>query len=128
MKRCYSLKKNKEFQRVYRSGKSCGARSVVLIYRRAGHGSVRVGFSVSKKVGNAVMRNKVKRRMREAFRLMIPQVKKGYNYVFVARESAAGESYHSLEKSMAYLLKKSGQFAASPAEKTAKKEPAQRTV
>lgn len=108
MKRCFSLKKNKEFQYVYRAGKSAGAKSAILYYKHARHASYRVGFSVSKKVGNAVVRNKVKRRMKEAFRMMMPEVKKGYNLVFIARESAATETYHDLEKNMRYLLKKTG--------------------
>ena len=106
MNRSYSLKRNKEFQRVYRGGKSCGSRTMVLIYTRARHGSVRVGFSVSKKVGNAVTRNKVKRRMREAFAKELPGVRKGYNLIFVARESAAEETFQNLSKTISYLLRK----------------------
>ncbi len=106
MKKTYSLKKNKEFQRVYRVGKSCGARTMVLIYCRARHGSIKVGFSVSKKVGNAVTRNLVKRRMREALRLMLPEMKSNYNIIFVAREAAARESYRNLQKTIQYLLRK----------------------
>ena len=106
--RTYSLKRNKEFQRVYRTGKSCGSRTVVLIHTRARHGSVRVGFSVSKKVGNAVTRNRVKRRMREAFSKLLPSVKKGYSLIFIARESAAEESYQNLSKTISYLLRKNG--------------------
>lgn len=106
MKRKYSLKKNKEFQRVYRVGKSKGAKSATLIYMRARHDSVKVGFSVSKKVGNAVTRNLVKRRMREAFRLLLPDVKMGYSMIFVARACTSEESYHDLAKAIFYLLNK----------------------
>ena len=106
VKKTYSLKKNKEFQRVYRVGKSCGSRTMVLIYCRARHGSIKVVFSVSKKVGNAVTRNLVKRRMREALRLMLPEIKRNYNIIFVAREAAARESYRNLQKTIQYLLRK----------------------
>ncbi len=143
MNRSYSLKRNKEFQRVYRGGKSCGSRTMVLIYTRARHGSVRVGFSVSKKVGNAVTRNKVKRRMREAFAKELPGVRKGYNLIFVARESAAEESFQSLSKTISYLLRKnslmedcsahkagqgSAKQAAVPGAPCAKKRPKQAVV
>ena len=80
MKRCYSLKRNKEFRHVYRKGQSKATRQLVLVYARAGAKQqkppIRVGFSVSKKLGNSVVRNRVKRRLRESFGPMIPCVKK----------------------------------------------------
>ncbi len=86
MQRNYRLRKNKQFQYVYHRGKSCAFREVVVLYIRAS--KMQVGFSVSRKVGNSVMRNRVKRRLREQFRPLIPRLKRGY-YVVVARESAA---------------------------------------
>ena len=65
MKRTYSLRKNSQFQYVYRRGKSCACRELVLLFVRGPR--MQVGFSVSKKVGKAVVRNRVKRRLREAF-------------------------------------------------------------
>lgn len=106
MNRSFSLKRNKEFQRVYRTGKSQGSKTVVLVHNRERRGVLRVGFSVSKKVGNAVVRNRVKRRMREAFRLLLPAVARGHNLIFIARESAAAESFFSLQKTISYLLRK----------------------
>lgn len=106
MQRKYSLKKNKEFQYVYRTGKSVSNRFAVLIAARARQGGVRVGFSVSKKVGNAVVRNRVKRRMREAFSMLLPRVQNGCRLVFVARESAVQESFSSLKEGMHRLLQK----------------------
>ena len=66
MKRCFSLKRNKQFRQVYRKGKSVGSRQLVLIYARSRADKVHVGFSVSKKLGNSVSRNRIKRRLREA--------------------------------------------------------------
>ena len=69
--------------------------------------SLQVGFSVSKKVGNAVTRNRIKRRLRECFRPYLGDVKNGL-YVVVARPSAAEATFQSLQKDMRYLLKKQG--------------------
>lgn len=78
----------------------------MLIVTRARHRSYRVGFSVSKKVGNAVTRNLVKRRMREAYTKLMPNIKPGYSLVFVAREAAANYSYQTILESMEKLIKK----------------------
>ena len=72
-------------------------------------GKLQVGFSVSKKVGNAVVRNRVKRRMRECFRLQMHTLKNGF-YVFTARPEAANASYKQLEKTMNYLLRRQGLY------------------
>ena len=105
MERRYRLQKNRTFQYVYRRGKSVTCRDLVMLHAR-GKG-LQVGFSVSKKVGNAVTRNLVKRRLRECFRPYLGDVKNGL-YVFVARPSAAEATFQSLEKSMRYLIRKQG--------------------
>lgn len=80
----------------------------MLIYTKSRAPGVRVGFSVSKKLGNSVVRNRVKRRLRESFRPMIPCVKSGYNLIFIAREPVVQESFQNIEKTMRYLLRKAG--------------------
>ena len=105
MERRYRLQKNKAFQYVYHRGRSAACRDLVMLVAK-GRG-MKVGFSVSKKVGNAVTRNKVKRRLRECFRPYLGDVKSGL-YVVVARPSAAAASFSSLQKDVRYLLKKHG--------------------
>lgn len=107
MNRRFSLKKNRQFQYVYRRGKSFGCRELVLLYVR--NRELQVGFSVSKKIGNAVVRNRTKRRMREAFAPLIPSLKPGY-YVLIAREEAARAASSTLARSTRYVLKKQGLF------------------
>lgn len=107
MKRCYSLKRNKEFRYTYRRGESVGSKSLALIYAkgRAGDG-VKIGFSVSKKLGNAVVRNHIKRRLREAVTPLIPEIKPGFKLIFIARSAAADGSFPVLCSDMRYTLKK----------------------
>ena len=85
MKRCYSLKRNKEFRYAYRAGRSVGTKSMVLIYAKGKQDEIKIGFSVSKKLGNAVTRNRIKRRLREAVTPLIPDLKRGYKIVIIAK-------------------------------------------
>ena len=110
VKRCYSLKRNKEFRRTYRSGKSAGSKSMVLLHAPRRAGEVRIGFSVGKKIGNAVVRNRTKRRLREAFTPLIPCVRKGTSLVFIAKPPILDESFVSLRSTLRYLLKKAGLY------------------
>jgi ribonuclease P protein component len=71
---------------------------------------LKVGFSISKKIGNSVVRNKTKRRLREVFRSLIPDLNKKYNYIVVAREAAAAATYMELLNAMTALLKKADMF------------------
>lgn len=97
------LGQNRQFNYVYRRGKKASCRELSLLYVRSKE--KRVGFSVSKKVGVAVVRNRTKRRLREAVRPLLPQMKSGL-YVFVARPAAAECSFQELESRVKYLLRK----------------------
>jgi ribonuclease P protein component len=100
------LKKTKEFKRVYSGGKSVSNRFVVMYYMPNGLRINRVGYSVSKKIGKSVVRNRVKRLLHETFRNLNPFLNQGYDVVFVARGKIADIDFHTLKESIEKLLKK----------------------
>ena len=103
MQRQNRLSQNRQFNYVYRRGKKASCKELSLLYVRSKEKSI--GFSVSKKVGVAVVRNRTKRRLRESVRPLLPQLKSGL-YVFVARPSAAELSFQELSSRARYLLRK----------------------
>ncbi len=100
------LKKNAQFRRVYSKGKSVSDKYLVLFYLKNGQNNHRLGVSVSKKVGGAVVRNRVKRRIKEAYRLMDYKPNNGFDLVALARVDAGSASYSELLGSLKNLLKK----------------------
>jgi len=104
----YRLKERSSFSRVYARGKSCVTDLVVVYVLPNRLYTTRIGFSVSKKLGNSVSRNRVKRLLREASRELLPQIAMGYDVVIVARKKAASESLEHLLPALAGLFKKSG--------------------
>ena len=109
MQAIYRLKKNAGYEYVYRKGTSYPCRHMILICCPA-KGRLKGGFSVTKKIGKATVRNRVRRLLKENFRLLIPQVENGYHYVFVARPAILDADFHVIGDSMRYLLKKSGHY------------------
>ena len=105
LKKQFRLRKNKEFQAVYEQKNSVAASAVVLYIRDNEQGSpARVGFSVSKRVGNAVVRNRCRRLLREAVRLHLDELAPGKDYVFIGRQSLAKEDFTRVEKDVLRAL------------------------
>ena len=107
MKDAMRLKKNTEFKKVYAKGSSMANRYLVLFIMQNGQTFNRVGFSASKKVGKSVVRNRVRRLMKESFRSVEGKLEPGYDLVFIARVNSKEASYIEIERAMIHLLKKS---------------------
>lgn len=107
MEKQYRLRKNGQFHYVYKKGKGAGCREMSIGFVKGPR--LLVGFSVSKKIGNAVTRNKVKRRLREAFRAEMPRLRRGM-YVVTAREPSAEADFARLFQSLRYLLRRQGLY------------------
>ena len=90
--RC-TLKKNSDFRRLYAKGKSIVTPYMVLYCRRNSLGVNRLGYTVSTKLGHAVVRNRVRRRLREIYRLNSPALKNGFDIVVVARSRCVDARY-----------------------------------
>ena len=95
-----TLKTNRDFRRVYNRGKSVLMPSIVLYKLPTRHPINRIGFTVSNKIGNAVTRNRIRRRLREAYRLNEDRIKEGFDLVIVARHKSVESDYKSLESEL----------------------------
>lgn len=109
MKTDRRLKKNKEFQFVFQSGVSKANRQFVVYYTdRPEKEFFRVGISVSKRVGNAVTRNRIKRYVRELIRFLEKDLSEGKDYVIIARKPTAEMDFHEMKSSLVHVLKRAG--------------------
>ena len=100
-----SLKKNSDFKIVYSQGKSYANKYLVMYVLENNMGKNRIGISVSKKVGNSVVRHKVTRLIRESYRLQESIFNSGLDIVIVARKSAFQISYTDTESALLHLGK-----------------------
>lgn len=87
-------------------------RCFTLIYAKSRY-SLKAGFSVSKKVGKAVVRNRVKRLLRESFRALLPEIEDNFNYVFIAKETLVGLPFCEVLDSMRHVLEKAEKIKIS---------------
>lgn len=111
MKFTSTLKKNYEFHRLYRKGSSAATAFLVVYARQTKRAGNRVGFTVSTKLGKAVKRNRVRRRLREIYRLHEAELSRGTEMVVVARGRAVDAAYGQLEGAFLHACKKLGLLA-----------------
>lgn len=113
----YRLRKNFEFKIVYRRGKSVANELLVMYMLKNKRNKDkdmnpynRLGVSISKKVGNSVVRSRSKRLISESFRLNYDYILKGYDFIFIARNPIVDKNYFDVEKAMINLIKKAGLY------------------
>ena len=100
------VKENSDFQKIYRCGRSLANKNMVMYYCKAFHPSHKVAFAAGKKLGNAVTRNRVKRLLREVYRLHRHEIKDDYCLLLVGRAVAVDLKSTALEKSFYSLCKR----------------------
>lgn len=98
-----SLRKNKDFQNVYRYGKSLANKYLVMYVISNGLDKNRIGISVSKKVGNSVVRHRLTRLIRESYRLNDQRLNNGYDIVIIARATSKGKNYSEISSAYMHL-------------------------
>ena len=103
-----SLKKNRDFQLVYKEGKSRANRYLVMYVKENGLETNRIGVSVSKKVGNSIVRHRITRLIRESYRLQEDVFNSGLDMVVIARVSAKDRSMKEIENALLHLGKLHG--------------------
>ncbi len=106
MKRRHRVRENERFQEIRRRGRSYSEHRLVLCALPNDLSYSRFGFSVSSRIGKAVIRNRIKRRMREAVRLRMGQIRVGWDVVFIARNPIREADFHEIDAACARLLRR----------------------
>jgi len=100
-----SIKKNEDFKRVYQLGKSYANKYLVMYAKKNDLETGRLGISVSKKVGNSVVRHRITRLLRESYRLNEKKFHSGWDIVVIARQGAKDRNYFEINSAMLHLAK-----------------------
>lgn len=99
-----------DFKKAYNKRKSFGNKNLVLYIRKNNLPYSRLGLTVSKKVGNAVVRNKIKRRMKEIYRSEVDKIKDGYDLIFVVKKHVPDLDFWELRGSFLHILRISNMY------------------
>lgn len=110
------LNQNKDFRSLYYRGKSQVSPFLVMYVRKNRFGFNRIGITSGKKIGGAVERNRCRRLIREAYRLLSPEIVGSWDIVFVARTRTATASMQQVKTAMAVQMKKLSMLQGSPKE------------
>ncbi len=106
MKKTVTIKSNRDFQRLYRRGKSSVQPTLVVYWQKNRTGARRVGITTGTKLGKAVVRNRCRRQVREIYRLNKELLRPGLDIIIVVRVRAVTAGYHAMEKDFLRAAKK----------------------
>jgi len=124
VRRRYRLRSRERFQEVRRQGRSRKDRLTILVYLPNDLPYSRFGFTASRRVGNAVKRNRARRLLREAVRLRWPDIAPGWGVVFIARPAIVNATFKQVDAACGKLMKRAGLLvSASLPEQTREAEP-----
>ncbi len=107
MKNTISIKLNRDFRRLYYKGGCVGSDILVVYYKKNNFKCNRLGITVGKKIAGAVKRNRIKRLIRESYRLIESDLKSGYDIIIVARTKSAEADFYAVSGALKRLFKKS---------------------
>ncbi|MFS1510943.1 ribonuclease P protein component [Chengkuizengella sp. SCS-71B] len=107
MENKFRLKKKEDFNFIYRYGKSTANHQFVVYYKQNSIHHFRLGISVSKKIGNAVVRNRMRRMIKEIVRHHADKVDSRHDFIIIVRKPAIHMDYYQMEKSILHVLRKS---------------------
>ena len=102
------LRNQRDFDSIYKKGKSVGDRFVVVFYKKNNLSYNRLAFLASKKVGNSVMRNRARRLMKESLRLSNIKLPAGYDFVIIARQTIGASKCQNVQKSLESAFRRTG--------------------
>ena len=102
----YRLKKNKEFNYVFKKGENFFSKYLAVFYTKTKISPIKIGFSISAKIGNSVKRHKLKRQLTNILKNYLLTLNQSYNYVFMARQGIEDLNFAELKDNVEYILKK----------------------
>ena len=105
-----TIKSYHDFKKAYDHGRSFGNRNLILYTRKNGTNKTRIGITISKKTGKAVVRNKIRRQMKEIYRELEPNIKDGYDLVFIVRRNVPDITFWQLRSAFDHILKVSRMY------------------
>jgi len=108
MEKQYKIRKNIEFKKVYKYGKSYWNRNLILYKNKSKLDVPRIGVTITKKFGKANLRNRTRRRIQEIVRLNIHRINKGYDLIFIPKHNVLDITHDELESAILHILKVSG--------------------